>query len=44
MIWIDPYYRIRFSKVEYVRAHWRKLPGGGSSSAAFGSLPNSSTA
>jgi len=26
MIWIDPYYRLRFGRVEYVRGHWRYLP------------------
>lgn len=26
MIWINAYYRIRFGKIEYVRAHWRRLP------------------
>jgi len=25
MTWIDPYYRIRFGRIEYVRGHWRGL-------------------
>ena len=26
MIWIDPYYRVRFGKLESVKGHWRPLP------------------
>jgi hypothetical protein len=29
MLWIAPYYRIRFGRIEYVRAHWRELPSTG---------------
>ena len=25
-IWIEPYYRIRFGKLEQVRGHWRSMP------------------
>lgn len=28
MVWINAYYRVRYGKIEYVRAHWRRLPGG----------------
>ena len=26
MVWIDPYYRLRFGRWEYVTGHWRQLP------------------
>jgi len=26
MLYIQAYYRIRFGRVEYVRAHWRSNP------------------
>jgi hypothetical protein len=30
-VFVNAYYRIRFGKVEYVRAHWRGLPDSGGS-------------
>jgi hypothetical protein len=26
LIWIDPYYRYRFDRWEYVSGHWRRMP------------------
>jgi hypothetical protein len=26
MLWVEPYYRIRFGRLEHVRGHWRALP------------------
>lgn len=26
MIWIEPYYRLRFGRLEHIRGHWRALP------------------
>lgn len=26
MLWIEPYYRIRFCRLELVVGHWRNLP------------------
>lgn len=26
-IWVEPYYRVRFGKLEQVRGHWRWPPG-----------------
>ena len=25
-IWVEPYYRLRFGRLELVRGHWRALP------------------
>lgn len=38
--WIEPYYRIRFGKLEHVRGHWRRKRGyrGGSTVVPFPSV------
>lgn len=33
VVYVEPYFRIRFGRVEYVRGHWRGLPSPAAASA-----------
>ena len=39
MLWIEPYYRLRFGRLESVRGHWRRSPHKGGSVPVSAPLP-----